>query len=298
MQTQTSNTLYNAIMEAGGKDRPPVLAPGNYIQWKSRIKRYIDAKPNHELIHYCLQNPPYEYKWNDKDVPVAKGSTETTTERYIENYKNISQDIRDQLNVKAEAVQIILTGIDNDIYSTVTHLQAQNDLFRAENDKIKQHYKELYDSIKITRAKQIEQESVETIRDIVEEAKVVRPLDRYIVSACCYTKYSQELLEYAIGTCPHGSQPRAKQLAHILLIRKKQVSVAQPSDKGDSTTHPHVVTVTSQKINAPVPPSTGVDCCPIARGSQPMSHVKPNRISPAKGDTKLPIGDKPRKTST
>nr|GFA78500.1 hypothetical protein [Tanacetum cinerariifolium] len=68
----------------------------------------------------------------------------------------------------------------------VTHLQAQNDLFRAKNDQIKQHYKELYDSIKITRAKHIEQnnmnahldylrhlkESVEMIRDIVEEAKV------------------------------------------------------------------------------------------------------------------------------
>nr|GEY90043.1 hypothetical protein [Tanacetum cinerariifolium] len=27
MQTQTLNTLYNAIMEAGGKDRPPMLAP-------------------------------------------------------------------------------------------------------------------------------------------------------------------------------------------------------------------------------------------------------------------------------
>nr|GFB82487.1 hypothetical protein [Tanacetum cinerariifolium] len=39
----------------------------------------------------------------------------------------------------------------------VTNLQAQNDLFRAENDKIKQHYKELYDSIKIIRAKHIEQ---------------------------------------------------------------------------------------------------------------------------------------------
>ncbi|GJT47813.1 hypothetical protein Tco_0973970 [Tanacetum coccineum] len=52
-------------------------------------------------------------------VPVAEGSSETTTERYMENYKNVSQDIRDQLNAKAEAVQIILTGIDNDIYSTV-----------------------------------------------------------------------------------------------------------------------------------------------------------------------------------
>nr|GEV18638.1 retrovirus-related Pol polyprotein from transposon TNT 1-94 [Tanacetum cinerariifolium] len=168
----------------------------------------------------------------------------------------------------------------------VTNLQAQNDLLRAKNDKVKQHYKELYDSIKITHAKHIEQvtkltaknvtlktsvskanvqppvltrtkhavdvepivpclrnnrdthldylrhlkESVETIRDIVEEAKVVRPLDRSIVSACRYTKHSQELLEYAIGPCPQGSQQRAKQLANTPLIRKKQVTIAKPSD--------------------------------------------------------------------
>nr|GEX86368.1 retrovirus-related Pol polyprotein from transposon TNT 1-94 [Tanacetum cinerariifolium] len=82
MQTQTSNTLHNAIMEAGGKDRPPMLAP-------------------------------------DKEVPISKGSPVTTTQMYMETYKNVSQDIRDQLNAEAEAVQIILTGIDNDIYSTV-----------------------------------------------------------------------------------------------------------------------------------------------------------------------------------
>ncbi|GKE87135.1 hypothetical protein Tco_1564610, partial [Tanacetum coccineum] len=50
---------------------------------------------------------------------VAEGSSETSTEGYIENYKNVSQDIRDQLNVEVEADQIILTRIDNDIYSTV-----------------------------------------------------------------------------------------------------------------------------------------------------------------------------------
>nr|GEU81181.1 hypothetical protein [Tanacetum cinerariifolium] len=82
MQTHTSNTLHNAIMEAGGKDRPPMLA-------------------------------------SDKAVPVTKCSSETTTKRYMENYKNVSQDIRDQLNAEAKAVQIILTGIDNDIHSTV-----------------------------------------------------------------------------------------------------------------------------------------------------------------------------------
>nr|GEV28038.1 hypothetical protein [Tanacetum cinerariifolium] len=189
---------------------------------------------------------------------------------------------------------------------------------RAENDKIKQHYKELYDSIKITRAKHIKQvtkltaknvmlktsvgkakvqppvltrtmhavdvepivprlrnnrdahldylrhlkESVETIRDIVEEAKVVRPLDRSIVSAC----------------------------------RKKQVTVAKPSDKSDSTTHRHVVTLNSQKTNVHVPPSTGVNNFPNASGSQPKRHVKAHRISPAKdkmADVNAPSGQTP-----
>nr|GEX79138.1 hypothetical protein [Tanacetum cinerariifolium] len=50
-----------------------MLAPGNYVQWKSRIKRYIDTKPNHDLIYYCLENPPYKLDWQDIEVPVSKG---------------------------------------------------------------------------------------------------------------------------------------------------------------------------------------------------------------------------------
>ncbi|GKC96741.1 hypothetical protein Tco_1162183 [Tanacetum coccineum] len=37
----------------------------------------------------------------------------------MKNYKNVSKDIRNLLNAEAEAVHIILTGIDNDTYSTV-----------------------------------------------------------------------------------------------------------------------------------------------------------------------------------
>ncbi|GKC00475.1 hypothetical protein Tco_0986611 [Tanacetum coccineum] len=119
LQTQTSNALHNAIMEAGGKDRPPIVAPGNYVQWISIIKRYIDTKSNNENIHYCLQNPPYKFKWAERTIPVAEDSSETTTEGYMENYKNVSQYIRNQLHTEAEATQIILIRIDNDIYSTV-----------------------------------------------------------------------------------------------------------------------------------------------------------------------------------
>nr|GFA06393.1 hypothetical protein [Tanacetum cinerariifolium] len=96
-----------------------MLAPGNYIQWKSRIKRYIDTKPNRELIHYCLENPPYELGWKDKFILDAEGTPTTVTHQVFEMYQNVEQEIRNQLNAEAEAVQIILTGIDNDIYSTV-----------------------------------------------------------------------------------------------------------------------------------------------------------------------------------
>nr|GFB59295.1 hypothetical protein [Tanacetum cinerariifolium] len=87
--------------------------------WKSRIKRYIDTKPNHELIHYCLENPPYELGWKEKAILDSEGNPTTATEKVFETYKSVTREIRDQLNAEAEAVQIILTGIDNDIYSTV-----------------------------------------------------------------------------------------------------------------------------------------------------------------------------------
>ncbi|GJS52692.1 hypothetical protein Tco_0626054 [Tanacetum coccineum] len=56
-------------------------------------------------------------------------------------------------------------------------------------------------------------ESVETLREIVKEAKVERPLDRSLASACLYTKHSHELLEYAIGTCPKDFDKRDKKHA-------------------------------------------------------------------------------------
>ncbi|GKB88660.1 hypothetical protein Tco_0960932 [Tanacetum coccineum] len=50
---------------------------------------------------------------------IMEVSSKDRSPMYMENYKNVLQDIRDQLNAKVEAVQIILTGIDNDIYSTI-----------------------------------------------------------------------------------------------------------------------------------------------------------------------------------
>nr|GFA02673.1 hypothetical protein [Tanacetum cinerariifolium]GFA03056.1 hypothetical protein [Tanacetum cinerariifolium] len=48
LQTQTSNALLNAIMRAGGKDRPPMLASDNYVYWKSRTR---DTSPPNPIMN-------------------------------------------------------------------------------------------------------------------------------------------------------------------------------------------------------------------------------------------------------
>ncbi|GJT23087.1 hypothetical protein Tco_0893024 [Tanacetum coccineum] len=50
-----------------------------------------------------------------------------------------------------------LVSQNKDLTAKLNALHDLNELFRAENAKVKQHYKELYDSIKITRAKTTDQ---------------------------------------------------------------------------------------------------------------------------------------------
>nr|GEY08370.1 hypothetical protein [Tanacetum cinerariifolium] len=184
----------------------------------------------------------------------------------------------------------------------VTNLQAQNDLFRAENDKSKQHYKELYDFIKIPRAKHIEQVTKLTTENV--NMKTSFRKDKVKPQVLAREKH-------AIDVEPIVPRLRNNRDAHLDYLRHlkesvetirdivkeakvKQVTVATPSDKSDSNTHKHVVTVKTQKTNVPVPPSTGVNNCPNASGSHPKSNTKTNRISPAKGVNKLPVEDQPR----
>ncbi|GJT59243.1 hypothetical protein Tco_1002776, partial [Tanacetum coccineum] len=69
-------------------------------------------------------------------------------------------------------------------------------------------------------------ESVEIVREIVEEARVVKPLDTAFNSACKYTKLSQELVEYVIHTCPKEFKERDNKAAAVIpLIRRKQVTL-------------------------------------------------------------------------
>nr|GEY24476.1 hypothetical protein [Tanacetum cinerariifolium] len=148
----------------------------------------------------------------------------------------------------------------------VTALQEQNEIFRVENEKIKQHYKELKNrKVHLDYLKHLK-ESVATLREIVEEARIERTLDRSLVSACLYTKHSQELLEYLVGTYPKdfrvnscadasGSQPRSNTKKNRILlaklVNKKKIEAQPRTNKSSLKTMNHEVIKFGDSYEAP-----------------------------------------------
>ncbi|GJR86460.1 hypothetical protein Tco_0210471 [Tanacetum coccineum] len=242
------------------------------------IKRFSNLEVNHLNLQLKYQN--LKESFGNNTSPPARDVPDFDSVFVIEKMKasiqgkdNAIKKLRIQISqlkeTRSEADRTLdFRTLDfqiTQLTEKINVLQEQNRLFREENGKIKQHYKELYDSTNITRAKHLEQttallteneslkvqiqnklscvnkdhvkpkvlapgkyaidvepipphnrnnrkvhlvylkhlkESVETLREIVEEAKVEIPLDSSLASACLYTKHSQELLEYVIGTCP------------------------------------------------------------------------------------------------
>ncbi|GJW76842.1 retrovirus-related pol polyprotein from transposon TNT 1-94 [Tanacetum coccineum] len=272
--------------------------------------------------------------------------------------KNLEHQIQEKDNVIRD-LKVLVANVNDrscEPYNAkdVTALIEQNDCVRVELEKVKQHYKELYDSIKITRAHTSEKtstmlneieslkaqlrskescftsdsvkpkvlapgmyaidvkpiphplknnrsahlnyishlkESVETVREIVEEARVVKPLDNALNYACQYTKLSQELLEYVIGTCPKSFNERDNKAPSTPVTRKKQVTFSDKPGTSSSNTQKHEVHQKVQQTNIPVIPSTGVNTSTEASGSKPRSNTKKNRILPAKRENKKKVED-------
>ncbi|GJR97612.1 hypothetical protein Tco_0269786, partial [Tanacetum coccineum] len=128
-------------------------------------------------------------------------------------------------------------------------------------------------------------ESVEIVKEIVEEARVVKPLDNVLNHACQYTKLSQELVEFT---------ERDSKAPSIPLTRKKQVTFTDTCSTSTNNTQKHGVHQKTQPSNVQVIPSTGVSSSTRASGSKPRSNTKHNRILPAKSVNNKKVEDHPR----
>nr|GEV52499.1 retrovirus-related Pol polyprotein from transposon TNT 1-94 [Tanacetum cinerariifolium] len=268
--------LYNQNLSMIKKESQPLDTRAPYVSpMQSKFSEMHEA---HTVVQeHCLELETELSKFKDKiqkdDIDVMVKRFSNLEVQYLNlqlKYQHLKENLRSNNSLPAQDDRTLdFRALDfqiTQLIEKVSVLQEQNELFMVENAKVKQHYKELYDSIKITRAKHIDQtialltenenlkvqinaklkcvtidsitpkvlapgmyaidvepiplrlrnnmevyldylkhlkESVATFREIVEEAKVERPLDRSVASTCLYTKHSQGLLEYVIGRTDH-----------------------------------------------------------------------------------------------
>nr|GEY50359.1 integrase, catalytic region, zinc finger, CCHC-type, peptidase aspartic, catalytic [Tanacetum cinerariifolium] len=133
-------------------------------------------------------------------------------------------------------------------------------------------------------------ESVETVCEVVEEARLEKHLDNVQAFACSYTKRSQELLEYVIGTCPKEFIKRDNKAAITPLTWIKQVTFNDTCETLTNNTQKHVVQQKVHQSNVSLIPSTRVSSSTEASGSKPRSNKK-NKILPTKSETKKKVKD-------
>ncbi|GJR75389.1 retrovirus-related pol polyprotein from transposon TNT 1-94 [Tanacetum coccineum] len=124
--------MHNNIMAAGSRDRPPMLAMGRYAQWQSCFLRYIDTRPNGNVLRKCILQGPY---MPTIVIILAKEATddslavlERTT---VKTILNMSPKNKANYESEKEAIYLLLTGIGDEIYSTVYACKIAHEMWIA-----------------------------------------------------------------------------------------------------------------------------------------------------------------------
>nr|GEU53318.1 retrovirus-related Pol polyprotein from transposon TNT 1-94 [Tanacetum cinerariifolium] len=130
------------------------------------------------------------------------------------------------------------------------------------------------------------QDTLDTLRKIVEEARSNRPSDNSLEYACVYTKTSQELLENVISSCPKTLNKRDRYNASTHAKRNKHVTFAEPLETSPNNTSTQVKQLNNPKTNVLAIPSIGVNSVTKASRSPPRSNTKIDRTLTAKSGHK------------
>ncbi|GJY22610.1 hypothetical protein Tco_0396268 [Tanacetum coccineum] len=121
--------MHNNIMAAGSKDRPPMLGPGRYSQWRSRFLRYIDTKPNGEGLRKSILSGPYVPSTVlVQAVAATEGNPAIQQHTTIETVLNMTPENKEHFLSEKEAIFLLLTGIGDDIYSAVDACKTANEM--------------------------------------------------------------------------------------------------------------------------------------------------------------------------
>ncbi|GKB23142.1 hypothetical protein Tco_0862543 [Tanacetum coccineum] len=124
--------MHNNIMAAGSRDRPPMLAIGRYAQWQSRFLRYIDTRPNGDALKKCILEGPYTHTIVIiPAVPTTDNSPAVPERTIFETVLNMSPENKAHFESEKEAIHLILTGIEDEIYLTVDACNTTHEMWEA-----------------------------------------------------------------------------------------------------------------------------------------------------------------------
>nr|GEW59126.1 integrase, catalytic region, zinc finger, CCHC-type, peptidase aspartic, catalytic [Tanacetum cinerariifolium] len=124
--------MHNNIMAAGSRDRPPMLATRRYPQWRSRFLRYIDTRPNGDALRKCILNGPYKPTTVLVQAIAATDDSPAIPEyTTVETPMNMSPANKAYFKAEKEVIHLILTGIGDEIYSTVDAFQTAQEMWEA-----------------------------------------------------------------------------------------------------------------------------------------------------------------------
>jgi hypothetical protein len=120
------------------------------------------------------------------------------------------------------------------------------------------------------------------LRETIEDKKITKPLDDVVVGACFLTNRAQELLEYAIGSCPKNDIKQDRLFASHSNGSNKHVTFDNPQTMSQSNTMITSKQLATKHTNVPIIDSIGVNGVFKASKSQPRCNTKNDRALPAK----------------
>ncbi|GJS60139.1 hypothetical protein Tco_0654923 [Tanacetum coccineum] len=123
--------MHNNIMAAGSRDRHQCINR-TYAQWRSRFLRYIDTRPNGDALRKCILTGPYTPTMvTTPAVPATEDSPEVPAKTSVETVLNMTPENKAHYESEKEAIHLILTGIGDEIYSTVDACQTAQEMWEA-----------------------------------------------------------------------------------------------------------------------------------------------------------------------
>nr|GEW82682.1 hypothetical protein [Tanacetum cinerariifolium] len=109
-----------------------MLATGRYPQWKSWFLQYIDTRPNGDALRKCILSGPYKPTTVLVQAIVTTDDSPAIPEHTtVETPMHMSPENKAHFQAEKEAIHLILTGIGDEIYSTVDAFQTAQEIWEA-----------------------------------------------------------------------------------------------------------------------------------------------------------------------